>query len=85
MNSRNFRQGLTRRGFANAMAATSIALRVESTAQWSELFNGRTRDDWKPSETQEVVDRHKRHPHRERPLFTSFLRGTGSRGGLQEL
>ena len=50
MNSRNFRQGLTRRGFVSAMAATSIALRAESTAQWTELFDGRTLDGWNPSE-----------------------------------
>src|SRR3954462_8550217 len=50
MNSRNFRQGLTRRGVVSAMAATSIALRAESTAQWSELFDSRTLDGWKPSE-----------------------------------
>ena len=50
MNSRNFHQGLTRRGFVSAMAATSIALRAESTAQWTELFDGRTLAGWKPSE-----------------------------------
>src|SRR3954451_18235175 len=50
MNSRNFRLGLTRRGFVRAMAATSIALPAEGTAQWTELFDGRTLDGWKPSE-----------------------------------
>lgn len=50
MNSTNFGQGLTRRGFVSAMAATSTALRAESTAPWAELFDGRTLDGWKPSE-----------------------------------
>lgn len=50
MNSRNFRQELTRRGFVSAIAASSIALHAESTAQWTELFDGRTLDGWKPSE-----------------------------------